>query len=166
MISFVGSKKRCPVTGEVIYLRNEGSFQTTPPPPFWSSLEINTLEIALDVTGQVTGVWGYCPYQSWKQKELSLPTFHAGGVKCNGIPDFQSRMSHLLDNKKWEICVDQSLGWVCIGDPDNTYAFFEVVNGLVVGIKANTLRSLWIKVGENRDTSGHTLECQQNVPLC
>jgi hypothetical protein len=146
MIRFIGNQEQHCGEGKVIYLSTDHAFQTTPSPPFWSSLEVNTLELVLDVTGRVTGVWGYCPRSSWKQTKLLLPKASVGSVICTGFPNFQDRISRAINNNPWEVCVDNTLGWVCIGKSNANSAYFEVLNGFFMGIKDSVLQSFWLKI--------------------
>ena len=137
------------LSGQIFYFSDEYAFETKPRPPFWNSVLIDNLELILDVDGRVTGVWGLCPHSCWKQNKFTLPKYRCGGVIFEKFSSFESRIPISIAIN-WEVQYDNQKKWIYIGKSNHFCEHIEVLSGLILSIENNFLRSIWIRINEEK----------------
>ena len=100
---------------ELVYRRNEYSFDMEPPPNRnFTSVLVDDLNIELDDTGRVVSVWGGA-YTRWKDAPLRRPSAKVGAVSVNSDAPLARGVSvQVNQNKYLPTFFDRCSGWIKI----------------------------------------------------
>lgn len=133
--------------GQVIFIKDEDSFDFEPSRNADITLMLNNLYLGIDSeTMLVQQVWGFCPKLSWIERKLKAPLAPAGQLICSG--GVQPGISKRLDkSKEWKAIFDRKTGWVCIGEQSssqNEVAVEFAVNTIAV-LDEEKLKAIWLK---------------------
>jgi hypothetical protein len=139
------------VDSVLVYKMQEYAFATEPRPA-GADTSLSANEVQLMVSGkdhQLLFVTGYCPYQSWHQTFLHVPSFTRAGLVVAEI-DLQPGISIQLNRReaRWPVQVDVQSGWVCIGDAQSKGEGIEFAPGCVAVILDGQLVAIWLQPKE------------------
>ena len=135
------------VEGQVIYRKNEHSFDFEPAINTDYSLMIGNLYLGFDSESMLARqIWGYHPSTGWINKGLVFPTSFPGGLQIN--QEIEVGMTHRLVNiGEWKTYYDPKTGWICIGDDKNLQddISIEFATDSIAVLSFNKLKSIWLK---------------------
>ena len=139
--------------GTLTYVENDLSFDTIPRPEgAVSSLMVNDVELMLNrESGGLLFVTGYCPFDSWKQAELSAPPARTAfllPVLDRALqPGISLRLSYDTESPRWPAFADPQTGWVRmgIGSAVHRRAVRFSPGSLAVLDDRNVLVELWLR---------------------
>jgi hypothetical protein len=136
--------------GSVRYSIDDYSVQTIPPPRQAGSVLVNDVELLLGCESEVVGISGYCPYQSWRRKDLCFPASRSGGVICDGGVHPDGISVRLNKTERWSNFHDPKRAILCIC-PGNDLPFSDVVigfDGFGLCIGEGRLNAIWLHFAE------------------
>ncbi len=127
------------------YLPNEYSFDTDPSVHEVNfTVIINKLNLTVDNHNVIIQIWGFCPYGTWIKANYSVPKYKQGTLRV--IDDLEPGFAYGVNDDDWPIYVNESTGWVCVGDPKKQGNAVEFITNCVAVIDDNQeLVSLWLK---------------------
>lgn len=133
---------------ELVYRRNEYSFDMEPPPNRnFTSVLVDDLNIELDDTGRVVSVCGVCPYTRWKDATLRPPSAKVGAVSVNSDAPLARGVSvQVNQNKYLPTFFDRCSGWIKIEAKKEPALAIRVFSGVIFEMDEHgELCSLWLK---------------------
>ncbi|MFW9332016.1 hypothetical protein ACN6AX_02135 [Paenibacillus polymyxa] len=135
--------------GQVIYVKDENSFDFDPSLSADFSILVGYLNITFDTESKLARqIWGLSPLDVWIEKPLVVPTAMLGGLLLvSGVEMESGECQRIVDVNSWKTFYDKCSGWVCIGDPkyDNDETAVEFAKDTISVLRNNTLKSLWLK---------------------
>jgi hypothetical protein len=149
MITFAVAPNQASEGGQLVYRRDEFSFDTEPGAGGRGiSIVVNEVQLFVNDEGRVIYVSGYCPYQGWDQTLLSPPTYSRAGLIVVDLnpTSIPTGMAFGLNDvsSRWPAYVNPQ-GWVCIGDPaDKGDQAVEFAPGSVAVLRGDRLLALWL----------------------
>lgn len=134
--------------GELIYIKNENSFDFKPSRNADITLMIGYIYLGIDSeTMLAEQIWGYSPMLGWREKRLHLPNYIVGELKLN--EKIESGISkRLISIEELQVNYDQKSGWICIGNEyvvQNEVAVEFATNTIAVLNNKDNLKSIWLK---------------------
>ena len=149
MIRFAVGSSPSPPGGQLVYRRNEFSFDTEPSEGGRAiSIAVNEVQLFVDDGGRVIYVSGYCPYHGWDQTSLTTPKYRRGDLivvdlNPGSIPTGMGFGLNDLSSR-WPVYVNPQ-GWVCIGDSaDQGDQAVEFAPNCVAVLRGDSLVALWL----------------------
>jgi hypothetical protein len=134
------------VDGLLCYSRHDHAFDTKERVVSgYSCLQINSLQIELNETGQLLYVWGYSPYESWKGSKLSLPQSKEGTITYAGPLPVPGSSRRITNESFLSVLFDKRQDLVCIGDCSREGEAIRFAPGAIAVLQSGELVSLWLK---------------------
>ena len=148
---FEAIKGKVSYQGQIVYRRDEWSFDFLPNQVSDFAVIVGMLNIAFIVVGTSIAyacqIWGYHPHTIWIEKKLSLPISFEGNLvlRSDVVNEFDNVT--LEEAKRWKTYYDDAIGWVCIGDDsqDKEDLAVEFATGIIAVINKQHLKSIWLK---------------------
>ncbi len=151
MINFHTLRDQGMPSGQLVYRREEYSFDTEVKPRGGRgiSIVVNEVQLFVDDEDRVIYLSGYCPYQGWDKTELPPPAFSLATLVASdfGARGIQTGLAFGLNDldSRWPVHVNPE-GWVCVGDPaDHGDQAVEFTPRCVAVLKKDFLRALWLR---------------------
>lgn len=141
-------------SAELIYRDEEYSFDMNPSlQRRFTSVSVDDLNLEIDESGEVVGVWGMCPYTRWKDTKLDPPDAQPDKLFFISDRPLQRGVSIQLNSDKyWLTCVDFNSRWVHIKGRTNPVAAVKVFHDVIVELDgAGQLCSLWLRLNRNTE---------------
>jgi hypothetical protein len=139
------------VNSVLVYRMQEFAFGAEPRPEHAdSSVSLNEVQVMVSTEdNQLLFVTGYCPYQSWHQSPLRVPTFIRRALVITDV-ELQPGVSIQLNrgDERWRVQVDTRSGWVCLGNAELESLGVEFAPGCVAMLLDGQLIALWLRPKE------------------
>jgi len=106
--------------GQLIYVPEDYSFDYNAENRHGAeyTIQLDTLQLAVDGDGRVLYPWGYCPLIRFAVTEHIPPSSRRGILVVECADNFIPGISVGLHNDAgWPVAINRQEGWVCIGDP-------------------------------------------------
>ena len=139
--------------GELVYVPEDYAFNFFSERPdiclsAITSVVIDTLQLPIDIQGQILYVWGYWPHTSWQHANISPPSFQECSLFAeletdDIVPGISKRIS---GTEKWETFFNPDTNWICIGSPEisiNAVAI-KFASGCLAVLVNNYLEAIWL----------------------
>jgi len=139
-----------PIKGRLSYVRGDYAFHFEPDqmPAEYSSIQVNSLQLALDEVGIVLYAYGYCPLVTYQETGLVPPvTEQKAALLAKMESPFVPGIAYTLGGPTaWPTWVNKKLGWVCLGQPSIKEPFqaVECATGVIAVICGSRLASVWL----------------------
>jgi hypothetical protein len=114
-----------------------------------ASVSIHELQLEMDVeTGRLLYAWGYCPWFTWRETNLTLGKQVVDGavfVLGHDLDTGEHRHIPPVEGD-WRIMYSCSSGWVAAVSTKEieTDALVRISDGCILGFKGSDLNMLWI----------------------
>jgi hypothetical protein len=148
MICFNVEPAADPVLGRgIVYRYDEYSFDTLLSEGFTSVL-INDLNVEMDASNCVVGVWGLCPHPRWIDRILTPPAAEKASLVVSSDRPFERGVSvRLNQGKNFPVYVDRNVGWVQVKGDLSPSAAVMIFPGLIFELTGDgRFSSLWLKL--------------------
>lgn len=147
MVKFEIGKAWAEERNYINYRKDEYSFDTLSPLESNSPLLINDLNLVISRDNRLLGVYGFCPYTSWKASCLGVPESRKHDLFVEESDLLESGVSYRINESEWTVHFDENLSFVCVGCPESEGTAIEFASGaiLVLSPKKEAL-SLWIRL--------------------
>ena len=150
-INFAKTPTTGPVEGTLSYVPSDHAFRYEPAQGVreYSSIQINSLQLAVDERGVLLYAYGYCPIIRYQETDILPP-------KGDRTASFVARMEkefipgiavRLGGPTSWPVWVNRRSGWLCLGEPsaDEALTAVEFATGLIVVARGSQLVSVWLR---------------------
>lgn len=136
--------------GRLIYVPDEYSFDfiVENRPNAEHTIQLNTLQLAVDGDGRVHYPWGYCPLIRYEVTEHVPPSSRGGTLSVECVDDFVPGIAVALHNDSgWPVAINRQEGWVCLGDSSvpKLWEAVEFANSTVAVLSDGKLIALWLR---------------------
>lgn len=132
----------------LVYRSNENSFDTLPSRDTGiTSVLLDDLNLEIDGSDRVIGVWGLCPIGRWKEMRLTPPTAHPGELLLVANPPLLAGVSVSLNKERYlPVYADYDSGWVQIKDVFVPFESVQIYPGVIVELSNDgQICSLWLR---------------------
>jgi hypothetical protein len=114
-----------------------------------SSIQIASLQIAVDYKGAVLYAYGYCPLLKHRETDLVPPAINRRARlfahrETEWIPGIAYTIGGPTD---WPIWINKRSGWVCLGDPscNGTIEAIEFATDSIAVLAGARLVAVWLR---------------------
>ena len=137
-----------PISGMLVYSYADRAFDTEIQTfPTHGALQINSLQIAVDESGVLLYVWGYAPFEGWKETKLGMPLHHDAVLVHEGKLPVPGSSVRITDDEFLPVHSDKSRNLVCIGDHENQATGVRFAPGATAVLKEGRIVALWLSFG-------------------
>ena len=138
------------LAGRLSYLAEEYSFvfQADELPRAVTTIQLNTLQLAVSDRGRILYPWGYCPLIRFAPTEFLPPPCHSGALSVLSNEELVPGVAVRLNSESgWLVAINRQQGWVCIGDPipPRPNEAVEFANSAVAVLAKGMLTALWLR---------------------
>jgi hypothetical protein len=150
-INFAKTPTAGPVKGTLRYVPSDYAFRFEPDQGVgeYSSIQINSLQLAVDERGVLLYAYGYCPIIRYQETELLPPKpDRAASLVAQTEKEFVPGIAVGLGGPaSWPVRVNKRSGWVCLGEPstDETLTAVEFATGLIAVVRGSQLVCVWLR---------------------
>lgn len=145
----IGGTVSC-LEGMLIYLPSEYAFdfRTAVQHGEHSSIQINSLQLAVDYDGTVLHAYGYCPLLKYREVDSSPPVVNrCAKLIANRGGEWVPGVAYPIKGPSdWPIWVNKRAGWVCLGE--HVYKIYvdvvEFAEGSVAVLDGSKLVAVWL----------------------
>lgn len=103
---------------------------------------INTLNLSV-VKNKVIQIWGFSSIGNAIKTNKQVPMAKKGELMV--LDNLEGGFSYRINQEEWPILINNETGWICIGNPDNTYNAIEFIHNCIAVIDENdNFIALWL----------------------
>jgi hypothetical protein len=132
---------------EIHYNIDEYSFSFEPYNNGAALLLINDLNLSANEENMLLGVWGLCPHTQWKPTNSFLDNREKRDLYIDDSRFLDSGVATRINQSTWEVFINETKQWVCIGNPDLHGCSIEFAPGAVLVLSEQSeALSMWLKI--------------------
>ncbi len=146
----VGEAGSC-VEGTLVYVPTDYAFdfRVTVGPNEYSSIQINSLQLAIDYDGTVLYAYGYCPLLKYHETDLVPPALNrAARLFASSETEWIPGIAQTIGGPtSWPIWINRNCGWVCLGDPgyEESVEAIEFAPDSIAVLNGTKLVAVWLR---------------------
>jgi hypothetical protein len=133
---------------KLVYRSNEYSFDTVSlPGSGFTSVLLDDLNVEMDASYRVCGIWGLCPNTRWIEQALTPPHAQQGALVVVSDHSFERGVSVRLNGKGYlPVHVDSRTGWIQVKGDLSPAVAIEIFSGVIFELTADgQFCALWLK---------------------
>ena len=139
------------VSGTLVYVPNDYAFdfRTMVKPDQHSSVQINSLQLAVNCDGTVLYAYGYCPLLKHRETDLFPPAAsRPGGLFASRQKEWAPGIAYTIGGPTdWPVWINKKGGWVCLGEPryKGPVEAIEFATDSIAVLDGTKLVAVWLR---------------------